>query len=37
VPGRDAGVFLAVNRIDFMVFHDRTSAAGALLAVLAPH
>ena len=36
VPGRDAGIFLAVNRTDFMMFHDLTVTADALLAVLAP-
>jgi hypothetical protein len=36
VPGREAGVFVAVNRVDFAMFFGLTAAANQLLASLAP-
>jgi D-alanyl-D-alanine-carboxypeptidase/D-alanyl-D-alanine-endopeptidase len=36
VPGRDVGLFVAVNRIDFGMFLGLTAAANNLLATLAP-
>jgi len=35
-PGRDVGVFVAVNRIDFGTFSDLTEGANELIAMLAP-
>jgi D-alanyl-D-alanine-carboxypeptidase/D-alanyl-D-alanine-endopeptidase len=35
-PGRDVGVFVAVNRIDFAMFSGLTDGANELIAVLAP-
>ena len=35
-PGRDVGVFVAANRIDFGMFSDLTDGANELIAVLAP-
>ncbi|HUI20543.1 MAG TPA: D-alanyl-D-alanine-carboxypeptidase/endopeptidase AmpH [Methylocella sp.] len=34
-PGRDVGVFVAVNRVDFAMFAGLTEAANALIATLA--
>lgn len=36
VPGRRVGVFVAVSRVDFGMFHGLTAAANGLLAMLAP-
>jgi len=36
VPGRDVGLFVAVNRVDFAMFFRLTTAANELLASLAP-
>jgi serine-type D-Ala-D-Ala carboxypeptidase/endopeptidase len=36
VPGRDVGLFVAVNRVDFAMFYRLTGAANELLASLAP-
>ena len=36
VPGRDVGLFIAVNRVDFTMFAGLTKAANELLASLAP-
>jgi serine-type D-Ala-D-Ala carboxypeptidase/endopeptidase len=36
-PGRDVGVFVAVNRIDFAMFSDLTDGANGLIASLATH
>ena len=36
VPGRDVGLFVAVNRVDFAMFFGLTTAANELLASLAP-
>ena len=36
VPGRDVGLFVAVNRVDFTMFNGLTAAANELLASLAP-
>ena len=36
VPGRDVGLFVAVNRVDFTMFFGLTTAANELLASLAP-
>ena len=36
VPGRDVGIFIAVNRVDFAMFSGLTAAANQLLASLAP-
>jgi D-alanyl-D-alanine-carboxypeptidase/D-alanyl-D-alanine-endopeptidase len=36
VPGREAGLFIAVNRIDFTMFFGLSTAANELLASLAP-
>ncbi len=33
-PGRNVGVFLAVNRVDFAMFSGLTEAANALIASL---
>ena len=33
-PGRDTGVFVAVNRVDFAMFSGLTEAANALIATL---
>jgi D-alanyl-D-alanine-carboxypeptidase/D-alanyl-D-alanine-endopeptidase len=35
-PGRDVGVFVAVNRVDFAMFNALTAAATELIASLAP-
>ena len=34
-PGRDVGVFVAVNRVDFSMFQVLTGGANALIATLA--
>lgn len=34
VPGRDVGLFVAVNRVDFAMFHTLTSEANALISNL---
>jgi len=36
VPGRDVGLFVAVNRLDFAMFYGLTNSANQLLASLAP-
>jgi D-alanyl-D-alanine-carboxypeptidase/D-alanyl-D-alanine-endopeptidase len=36
VPGRDAGLFVAVNRADFAMFFALTATANGMLASLAP-
>jgi len=36
VPGREVGLFIAVNRVDFTMFSGLTKAANELLASLAP-
>lgn len=36
VPGRQVGVFVVVNRLDFAIFHGLTTGANAMLAELAP-
>jgi len=36
VPGRDVGVFVVVNRVDFTMFSRLSAAANELLASLAP-
>ena len=36
VPGREVGLFVAVNRVDFTMFFGLTTAANELLASLAP-
>ena len=36
VPGREVGLFVAVNRVDFTMFFRFTTAANELLASLAP-
>jgi len=36
VPGRDVGVFVAANRVDFTMFFGLTAAANELLASLVP-
>jgi D-alanyl-D-alanine-carboxypeptidase/D-alanyl-D-alanine-endopeptidase len=36
VPGRDAGLFVAVNRLDFAMFYGLTNSVNQLLASLAP-
>jgi len=36
VSGRDVGIFVAVNRADFMMFFGLTKAANDMLASLAP-
>ena len=36
VPGRDVGLFVAVNRVDFTMFFGLSTAANELLASLAP-
>jgi D-alanyl-D-alanine-carboxypeptidase/D-alanyl-D-alanine-endopeptidase len=33
-PGRDVGVFVAVNRVDFQMFFALTAAANKLIATL---
>jgi serine-type D-Ala-D-Ala carboxypeptidase/endopeptidase len=33
-PGRNVGVFVAVNRVDFAMFYSLTEAANALIATL---
>ena len=35
-PGRNVGVFLVVNRIDFAMYHGLTEAANGIIANLAP-
>jgi serine-type D-Ala-D-Ala carboxypeptidase/endopeptidase len=35
VPGRDVGIFVGVNRVDFTMFFGLTMAANELLASLA--
>jgi D-alanyl-D-alanine-carboxypeptidase/D-alanyl-D-alanine-endopeptidase len=35
-PGRDVGVFVAVNRVDFEMFYGMTKAANAIVATLVP-
>jgi len=34
VPGRDAGIFVVVNRVDFAMFYGLTAAANSMLASL---
>jgi D-alanyl-D-alanine-carboxypeptidase/D-alanyl-D-alanine-endopeptidase len=34
VPGRDVGLFVAVNRVDFAMFFALTEAAKAMIANL---
>jgi D-alanyl-D-alanine-carboxypeptidase/D-alanyl-D-alanine-endopeptidase len=34
VPGRDIGVFVAVNRVDYQMFFGMTEAARKLIATL---
>ena len=36
VPGRDVGLLVAVNRVDFSMFYGLTGAANELLSSLAP-
>jgi D-alanyl-D-alanine-carboxypeptidase/D-alanyl-D-alanine-endopeptidase len=36
VPGRDVGLFIAVNRVDFSMSYGLTGAANELLSSLAP-
>jgi D-alanyl-D-alanine-carboxypeptidase/D-alanyl-D-alanine-endopeptidase len=36
-PGRDVGVFVSVNKIDFAMFSGLTAGANDLIASLAPH
>jgi D-alanyl-D-alanine-carboxypeptidase/D-alanyl-D-alanine-endopeptidase len=36
VPGRDVGIFVAVNRLDFAMFFALTATANGMLASLAP-
>ena len=36
VPGRDVGLLVAVNRVDFSMFYGLTGAANELLSTLAP-
>jgi serine-type D-Ala-D-Ala carboxypeptidase/endopeptidase len=36
VPGREIGLFVAVNRVDFTMFFGLSTAANELLATLAP-
>jgi hypothetical protein len=35
-PGRDVGIFVGVNRVDFTMFFGLAKAANELLASLAP-
>ena len=36
VPGRDVGIFVGVNRVDFTMFFGLANAANEFLASLAP-